>query len=353
MTVSLAASGSITFRELGHEVSWVGDCPWTGGICLGTETGEILFCRDEGGSWLVVIEVSAAVDAINGVAFSRDYMGVTTRSGVKLFQFHRASGSLVPHDGRHDGAHDIVSSNRGYFFAPMGGHGFLRIDPAGATDRRFALETPAHGSLDFYKMISLKTEGPSDEIACAARTTGLLLLRSDVVRPTEIVGWSSPGKDFVDLCSLPSTVGPRAVVGLTTDRTLVLVRDLRDDQERPQTITLDALGGIAYSIVGTENHLFVLTSRHLIDLSDLLTWCVGGSLDHQPCGYRFTEIEASDIYVLKERVLAAILDDRLRLFELPGLALVGASRISPLSEKWKESDYSPRVQCPTLRRIAC
>ena len=42
MIPPLVEGRSLRFPD--QEITWAGECPWTGGFCFGTESGDLLIC---------------------------------------------------------------------------------------------------------------------------------------------------------------------------------------------------------------------------------------------------------------------------------------------------------------------
>ncbi len=118
-----------SIRLQGDEITWAGECPWNGGFCFGTESGELLIC-DEHYDRLDVHQHKVSEEAINGVAFRKGIVGVSTRSQVIVARRISPDDSIsevVKAD--RGGAHGIVATPGGRFFAPMGVAGLLVVDP--------------------------------------------------------------------------------------------------------------------------------------------------------------------------------------------------------------------------------
>jgi hypothetical protein len=106
-----------------HEITWAGDCPWTGSFCVGTESGKVSFYEDSGLGRSLALSEKIAEDAINGAAFFGDFMGISTRSEIILCRRNPGVrlGIIVREQG---GAHGILATPGGQFLAPMVTQGF-------------------------------------------------------------------------------------------------------------------------------------------------------------------------------------------------------------------------------------
>jgi hypothetical protein len=344
----LIQGGSLRFPD--HGITWAGECPWTGGFCFGTENGELLICRNVGVDQLGVDPIKVSEEAVNGVAFWRDYVGVSTRSELIVGRRGPAEEDLRTIIRAAGGAHGILATPEGRFFAPMGVAGLLRIDldqlPRGGVN----IEVPNQTIINFYKLTSLGDASRQDLLACAARTSGLLTIQTAGDGEPPIVGLVSPSIDFIDVCSVSSARWPQAIVGLSLDRSLIFVRDLLAE-ETPQTLRLGQLRGTPYSILSADDRLFVLTSKELVAFHDLVPWYRDGEARDRPFRYRYTPIQAVDAYIAYGKRLMVVMDEEVRFFDIPRLA-------EPVDEDirgngqgdvsgWSEGEQLPAIDQPT------
>jgi hypothetical protein len=222
----------------------------------------------------------------------------------------------------------------------MGAAGLLRIDLEQVPSGRGTIDAPEQSVFYFYKLIYLGESSNKEILACAGRTSGLMRIGSGEDDPLDLVGLVSQNIDLIDVCSIPSSEWPFAVVGLSYDRSLIFVRDLLAN-EAPQTLRLGEMRGTPYSILSNEGHLFVLTSEEMMAFPNLLSdYLQGDSLD-RPFRYRYTPIQAVDAYIALGEHLIIILDDEVRLYEIPRL-------VRPPIELVEVQDWSEEEQVPTL-----
>lgn len=336
-----------SIRLQGDEITWAGECPWNGGFCFGTENGELLIC-DEHYDRLDVHQHKVSEEAINGVAFQKGIVGVSTRSQVIVSRRISPDDSISEVVKADRGAHGIVATPGGRFFAPMGVAGLLVVAPDGIPEERLAVEKPSQGIINFYKLIDLRSDSPVDLFACASRTSGLVLIRSDRDTPLEIVGWASPDMDFIDVCAVPSPGFPYAMIGIGLDRTLVFVGDPWNE-ERPQSLRLGELRGTPYSIFSVDGHVFVLTNKELVAYPDLLRCFLDRQRWDRPFRYGYTPIQAVDAYVAYARLLMVVMDAEVRFFEIPDLVqltggpaawVVGEQLPSRVQQSWNSLSLS-------------
>ena len=111
----------------GPEVTWVGPNPFAGGFSLGFDDGSIMF-SDLATGRSKSLPVSEAKEAINGIAaIGKSSLAVSTRSDVTFLQLDGpAKDTRVQFRG---GAHGVISTQSGYFIAPLGMKGLLIVKP--------------------------------------------------------------------------------------------------------------------------------------------------------------------------------------------------------------------------------
>jgi len=218
----------------GAQVTWAGEFPWTHDLCFGTEDGSICV-KDTNGVDISYGPIIDSGEAINGVAFSRNMVAISTRAEllVKRLSFPGELQTVVHYQ---IGAHGVVSTGRGGFLAPIGALGFLQIEllPDGSLQNR-----QFHGSegdLYFYRIARLGTTTEGDEIfACAGRNDGVISLEigTDGLPNRVIINQShnttnNELADIVDVCRLPSETHPFATasLGIETPSNLAKTSDV-------------------------------------------------------------------------------------------------------------------------------
>jgi len=250
----------------GAQVTWAGEFPWTHDLCFGTEDGSICV-KDTNGVDISYGPIIDSGEAINGVAFSRNMVAISTRAEllVKRLSFPGELQTVVHYQ---IGAHGVVSTGRGGFLAPIGALGFLQIEllPDGSLQNR-----QFHGSegdLYFYRIARLGTTTEGDEIfACAGRNDGVISLEigTDGLPNRVIINQShnttnNELADIVDVCRLPSETHPFATASLGIDNSIHLSEDIRRGHRR-LGLHFPEMQGTAYSVLSTKGHLFILTSE--------------------------------------------------------------------------------------------
>jgi hypothetical protein len=297
----------------GDEISWAGECPWTGGPCFGSEGGKLYIPQlfnpaDYGLGPVAVWPFPVADDVINGVAFSNTSVGVSTANEVRVYErpsFPRPLEQIgFTFDG---GAHGITATASGGFIAPLGIDGLLLIDVL--PDRKITMRNTLvpQPSPNFYKIASLGRVGRKEIFACAARDRGILAATLDGTNIQQLTGHSLPGLDFIDVCSLRSPKWPLAMAALSTERTLVLSRNVLEDLPRP--LHIEGLSGKAYSLLSAKGHIFLLTSGMLVILPNLASRFLENDTWDRPLIISEISIQAVDFYLKGEQTIYTILVD--------------------------------------------
>ena len=124
MNLPLIAGHRHRFAD--DEITWAGDCPWTGSYCFSSENGKVLFYNDDGKVASLEFSEIVANEAINGVAFFQEFIGVSTRSEINFYRL--GPGRIFePVGAGPGGAHGILATPGGQFVAPMGQDGAGRV----------------------------------------------------------------------------------------------------------------------------------------------------------------------------------------------------------------------------------
>jgi len=65
MIPPLVERRSLRFPD--HEITWAGECPWTGGFCYGTEGGKLLIVPNDGQDKFDLLSIKVSEEAVNDV----------------------------------------------------------------------------------------------------------------------------------------------------------------------------------------------------------------------------------------------------------------------------------------------
>jgi hypothetical protein len=340
-------------RFSGEELSWAGECPWTGGLCFGSETGKLLIPSpnqdelDLGGN---------ATDAINGVAFCGKWFGVSTRNEVLLFQrlSPEAKPSLVHRfEG---GAHGVVSTPSGVFVAPLGENGVLVLKPEDhAATKRMIIESHAEKLINYYHLVHLGAAG-NEVFACAGRSDGILSIEGDWHRNVTIQPHPFVQRDVIDVCSLRSTQWPFAVAGLSRDGAIFLSRDLRMDS--PTALTLPISQGTGYALASSGGHIFLLTDKAFYVLPHFGLRFLNGEALNRPVVAPEIPVSAAYLAVAYDRTLLLGLDAEVVSFDIEtvvrrieeGVSGVIAKNGEPVENEWGLKELIPQAQDSSEQR---
>lgn len=301
-----------------HEITWAGDCPWTGSFCVGTESGELSFYEESGLGRSLVVSEKVAEDAINGAAFFGDFMGISTRSEINLCRRNPGSKlDIIVREPR--GAHGILATPGGQFLAPMGTAGLFCVDVSEDQSPRAWIDHANGTQHNYYSLRYLCSFRGRATLVCAARNDGLLTIQFDKrAVDDKIMGLTAPNIDFVDVCSLGSAQWPCAVAALCHDRTLIFVRNVVTF-EQPKMLRFDGFRGTPYSILSAQGHVFVLTSREIIVLPHLGSLYLSGEQLDRPIQYRHKAVVAVDAFIHDAKELMIITDDGVDSFDISKL----------------------------------
>lgn len=291
----------------GFDITWVGESHRDQILCLGSDDGRYTLARVtlpfiEGGP----IQAVESRESINGVAFSKDRMAVSTRSEVVVMDLGREVKPAIYLGG----AHGVVALARGRFVAPLGIGGLLLIQPWTATDQtgEFSTILPSD-AINIYRVESLGTTlAGEDVLACAARDDGLLTIglgsSGDVSRSNLL---SIPDVDIVDVCSLRSPTLPFGVAALGRDRSIVLSRDVLTDRS-PEHLSAVGREGTAYRILCSHGHLFLLTSEAMYVVPGFVSKFAEGSPIGGPGTILVKKFQAVDAYLAFDRIFIVLAD---------------------------------------------
>jgi hypothetical protein len=329
------SSAVISHRRIqieNDEITWAGECPWTGSYGIGTARGRVVCYKEVGGVLTPEFDETLADDAINGIAYWSDFIGISTRSEVFVHRRipNRPIERLVAGPG---GAHGILATPTGQFLAPMGIKGLFCVDVSKSANFRAWTEGVDGVPINLYGLTRLGNAAGTEVLACAGRIDGLMRIQFDPgAQSSDVSRLTASGIDFVDVCSLRSDACPYALAALCLDRSVVLVRDFHKDQE-PQTLHPDQIRGTPYSIRCALGHLFILTSQHVTMLPNLAQWFLG-EIVAPAQGFLQRSVQADEIFTAYDHELLVLTDDGLEIDDISQLATVRV----PSNRKAADSD---------------
>lgn len=324
--------------------TWAGEFPSEKGFCVGSEDGEV-WVSGADRSFLKYPPEFKMDEAINGVAFAKELMAVSTPGEIRLNRFHDTKEVEVERfDG---GAHGIVATKGGGVVAPRGGAGLLLFDPLpGGLYHQRAIRTQAD-DVYFYRVVSLGTTGAGEDLfACAARESGVLVVRLAPGRGagpiTAYRGRESPridAWDIIDICPIDSAGHPFALAGLGIDNSLHLFRDISGGPG-PVTLEFPELEGTGYSVFSAQGHIFILTSKALYLLQGLADRFLRDEKLIVPSRLRSLDMDAVDGTLAYGKTLLIVLADSVLCIEVGAFARDEEERESPTDRNGTE--VSPR-----------
>ncbi len=301
-------------------------------LCFGTESGKLLVPRPDAEE---IILGPVSEEAINGVAFSGNLVGLSTRSGVVIGDRPIKQGEHFQVKHFDGGAHDIVATANG-LLAPLGIDGLL-LHTSGANHPYRTKVGQFRPPLNFHKIARLGLDGNAEVFACAARNFGIAAISLDQDEVGASILHPFSELDLIDVCSLRSSQWPLAAVAVGIDRTLLLSRDILN--ERPGTLRIGGLTGKAYSVLCSHGHLFLLTSNSLVILPDLAKRFLEGQPIDRPMRTISMPIHAVDAFLAYDEIFLILPDkcEHYHISELIGLE----DRLHPFSRELMEGSTNP------------
>jgi hypothetical protein len=305
---------SIRFENF--EVSWAGASLWKDLFCFGSEDGRIMFADWQGVVQHKPVLAAPSQEAINGAAFLKPWMSVSTRNEVMLWTAPRkpgdsSMGAVIPL-----GAHGVIAGQSGYFLAPLGRAGLLFYRPTEGREQTVTVSSGATEDTYFYRLISLQASGGQEVVACAARRGGVAAMEfkgEDEKHTLSTVTFE--GLDVVDLCPLGTAVAPEGAVALGRDGTLILFRDVLHDRH-PGTVKYESVKGTAYRLLSVHGYLFLLTSEGLYVIANLIDRFLNGMAHNPVTPVLAVPIEAIDVGLGSDQWVWIVMPDGVLRFDV-------------------------------------
>lgn len=299
--------------------SWVGAGPLENTLCFGSEDGHLRFTSMEGKFLKEMKNAVRSGESVNGVAFVGNWMGVSARDEVVLWSldddFTRKSVCApLPF-----GSHGVIATPSGRFLAALGPSGFATCLPVAEDIQSFNIGERPNEEVYFYRMASYRDSKACELGVVAMRKGGVgwMELSADG-QARSLNAQSFSGLDVVDVCTADfgSSTG---VVALGRDGTLILWKHRGAE---PVTVRFDAIKGTGYRVLSVGNQLFVLTSRALYAIQDLIdAVAAGGSHDIRANGVELP-MEAVDAAVVGGRWVYIVLPDGIQRLDASLLHLL-------------------------------
>jgi hypothetical protein len=317
-----------TISPPNFEVSCTRDSPTRPGYWFGSDDGRIQFISADGVTIIGPYAIAPSGEAVNGIAFARGLMAVSTRSDVTLLKVPEPGESHIARTVFQGGAHGVIGTHGGCIIAPMGRRGILLMDPKPETAPSVKILRPADEALYIYKVINLGSPDQREVLACAGRRGGLATL------PLTGAGLENHGKklrplgvDFVDVAALDVDGFPFAVAALGLDCSIHFISDLLGDRTTT-TLHLSARRERAYCILCAEGHVFMLTDKSLYAFRDLAARFLRGEAINNPTA-QLLDLEAVDASLGPDRSLLVVMPDTVFQIKLDSI-LAGGDLRRPL-----------------------
>jgi len=257
-------------------------------------------------------------------------------------------GKLDIMSGLSSGAHGIAATPRGLFLAPMGTGGLYCFDSKQGPRGTGWVEESPQVARNYYKIVYLSESAGSEVFSCATRADGLSRIQLDGTNTRHVSSLTAPSLDVIDVASPHAANSPFAVIGLSVDRSLIFVRDILEfDQQNPERLKLEELLGTPYSLMCARGHVFVLTSEEIVMLPNLGARFLDGQPLDAPLQAFHSPVQAVDAYVMGEKHLMIVMEDGVRVSEIPPIDSAGNARYSSGqildSQSWSHTQTIPRL----------
>jgi hypothetical protein len=333
----------------GFDITWAGRNPWAQGLCFGSADGRIRFRGFEGVPDAGPFDVAPSREAVNGVAFARDLMAISTRDEVVFFNVPLPETGVVERAIYYGGAYDVVTTPAGGFMAPMGVNGLLLLKEKQADRQTVSTLAASAERFNIYKVAGLALQpGGKEVIACAGRRDGfaILTLGTDysVVAGRRL---RSPGVDFIDVCSLRSQSRPLAAAALGLDCSIHLTTDALTDPS-PKSVRFSAIKGRGYRIFCVGGNIIVLTSQGLYILRSLASRFLEGQRVGGMTEAKWLEFKAADAFLVADDTLFLMLPDGLYALNL---AILQPDEHAPASEAGEELAIEPASRSSMVSEV--
>jgi hypothetical protein len=215
------------------------------------------------------------------------------------------------------GAHDVIAGVHGSFFSPLGRLGLLHYRPQeGGTQTVTVSSAGSGGELYVYRVISMEDHGRQEVVACATRLGGVAAMEyQGEDRENRLKTITFAGLDVVDICPLKFGSNRTGAVAIGRDGTIVLFDDVLAILH-PRTIKYPSIRGTAYRVLSIRGYLFVLTSKALYVIEDLVDRALAGVLGDYVTPVLTLEMDAIDASLVNDKWVMVVLSDAVLRFDL-------------------------------------
>lgn len=324
-------------REFTHgpEVTWVGPNPFAVGMSLGFDDGSILF-TDQVTGRSKGLPVSEAKEAINGIAaIGTSSLAVSTRSDVTFL--HLDGPAIDTRAVFTGGAHGVISTQSGYFIAPLGMKGLLIVKPDANSKQEIYVTAATENNLYFYRMVALRDTAGTEVLVFANRKNGVGVSQFHGEQPKGNVHTKRfEGLDVVDVCGISS--GSLSAVAISSCGEVLWLKDA-SKRDKPIAMRLTDIEGQVYRVLATNQHLFVLSSKELYVWSHLVESVLLNKEFAKQTVQHIVPVEAVDMSLLNDNELMLVMGtNSIKSFKIDDI-IRDSSSLSSIS---KPEDFTPR-----------
>jgi hypothetical protein len=305
----------------GFEVCWAGPNPGFPGFCFGSTDGTVLFADEMGRPLQLPLlrtsfKGSMHGAAINGVARAGTWIAVSTRVDVNLWPLPGTEGGHENGWAAPYGAHGIGTTASGYLVAAHGRNGIMVIEPPFRPRDSVTALSDSKDGLYAYRVISLLSPSGTEVLACAARTGGIAAGEFSGPQTTHKMRTATfGGLDVIDICPLDSTVPSLAAAALGRDGSVILFRDVLND-DKPLTMKFKKIVGAAYRLLCHAGELYVLTDKGMFVLAKLASRFLAHELHDDVVTQVLTmPMDAIDANLAGDHWLLVVTPDEVRRFD--------------------------------------
>jgi hypothetical protein len=304
------------YKIPGKEISWAGECPWTGELCFGTHDGFLYF--DLGGVDRVPIGFKICSESINDVAFLGDDCAVSSRLEIILLK-RIDSKSIKIISCFPFGSFGVIGTKFGFLF-PIGDIGVLLIDNQKPNEKPRVLLSSAMNNPNCYRLLKLDHDTQKSVIVSASRETGLFIF--DIHDLSKVNSryflFENDNIDIIDVCSISDETRPYAVAIIDRSRSIYLIENVL---ENPKSISFHCseIKGSAYSIHSIGGDLIVHTDREIDLIPGLAREFLEGNLMDALGQTRIIKcltIESEEIFFRGEKSILILVDSEILEYPL-------------------------------------
>ncbi|CAN5133182.1 hypothetical protein BH10PLA2_BH10PLA2_24320 [soil metagenome] len=329
------------FQPLRHPditVSWVGPNPFEPGFTVGSDDGNLFFVRKSDLQIFGPFKASHTSDAINGVAFFDKWLIVSTRSSI-MFGTLPGKGKLEP-VSLAMGAHGVAATPNGLFVASLGYSGIMeRKADLGYDDPVTGWVGPENPNV--YRIYSTCGQDGRNVLVSACRDDGIGLADRGSDGRRRMRMFSNGKMDIVDLCIVSDSPNSLDVAAVGIDGRIMFVSDFSRNPRAKDTRFINVLGK-AYRILCSGNDLFVLTSKGLFTLKNLVARMRNSEVNTNPhTNIRCTLLDAVDANLVEPDLLMVLTGRDIVPIDIAHIRMEVRPDIETTSEEGEDTDWKP------------